>query len=215
MKRVMSLSILVFMITSLLFSCLHIKDENEVIKSETINLLSHITFKIDTEEIKHLDPYKKVSIEMQGKMEQIENIEDKKEWFLAYKNIVYEYMDWFGLPTTIFDMYSEYEVRLICQVIETETYQCDFESKINVANVVLNRIEHGEFGDSVEEVVTSNKQFAYWRKNITEDTILAAMFAYEIGDTTNGALYFHSNVPTNTFCGRDYIFTDNVGHNFY
>ena len=81
--------------------------------------------------------------------------------------------------------------------------------------MVLNRIESGEFGETVKEVITTESQFAYGREVITEDTILAVMYSFEIIDTTEGALYFHSNEKTDTFCGRDFIFQDSAGHNFY
>ena len=111
--------------------------------------------------------------------------------------------------------FTEDEVRLICRVVETETYQCDFDSKVNVANVVLNRIESGEFGETVEDVITADNQFAYGRKSITEDTILAVEYAFMMEDTTQGALFFHSNRKTDKFCGNDFIFQDEAGHNFY
>lgn len=217
MKRLLSLLILLFMVVSFLLPFSDInnrqKEEHDVIEPR---VLSDITYEIDIEEIiEEPDQYGVILQEMQTKMSEIESIEDKKEWFLVYKDIVYEYVDWFGLPMTIFDEFSEEEVRLICRVVETETYQCDFDSKVNVANVVLNRIESGDFGDTVEEVVTTENQFAYSREIITEDTILAVMYAYEVIDTTNGALYFHSNEKTDTFCGRSYIFSDDAVHHFY
>lgn len=219
MKRLMSLLILLFMVVSFLLPFSDI-DNNELIQIETKTVkLNNIVGNVPTIEVneitRQLDPYEVAVQEMQEKMSEIESIEDKKEWFLSYKNIVYEYVDWFGLPVTIFSEFTEDEVRLICQVVETETYQCDFDSKVNVANVILNRIESGEFGDTVEEVITADNQFTYGRESITEDTILAVIYAYEVIDTTNGALYFHSNEETDTFCGNTYIFTDVSGHNFY
>lgn len=179
-------------------------------------LLSDITYEIVFEEvIEEPEPYEIVIQEMQEKMSEIESIEDSKEWFLAYKDIVFEYAEWIDPPETIFDYYAEDEVRLICRVVETETYQCDFDSKVNVANVVLNRIESGEFGETVEEIITTENQFAYGRENITKDTILAVMYSFEIEDTTDGALFFHSNAKTEAFNGADYIFTDLCGHHFY
>lgn len=215
MKRLLSLLILLFMVVSLVIPISNINSQhkNDVVE---LVLLSDITYEIVFEEIiEEPDPYEIVIQEMQEKMTEIESIEDNKEWFLAYKDIVFEYAEWIDPPETIFDYFTEYEVKLICRVVETETYQCDFDSKVNVANVVLNRIESGEFGETVEEVITTESQFAYGREVITEDTILAAMFAYEMEDTTYGALFFHSNEKTDVFCGRNYIFTDNVGHNFY
>ena len=157
-----------------------------------------------------------VTLNMQAEMEKLESITDKKEWFQEYKNIIFRYIKWFDAPETVFDVYTPEEVELICRVVETECYQQPFEAKVNVASVVFNRIEDGRFGESVEEVVTSPKQFVYGRKNLTEDTILAVQYAYEIEDTTDGALYFHSHKNRkDTFYGAKYIFSDQAGHHFY
>lgn len=215
MKRFISMLILLFMIVSLVIPISNINNQHKNDVSEPV-LLSDITYEIVFEEvIEEPDPYEIAIQEMQEKMSEIESIEDNKEWFLAYKDIVFEYAEWIDPPETIFDYYTEDEVRLICRVVETETYQCDFDSKVNIANVVLNRIESGEFGETVEEVITTESQFAYGREVITEDTILAVMFAFEFEDTTNGALYFHSNKQTDTFCGKSYIFSDDAVHHFY
>ena len=215
MKRIISVLILLFMIVSLVIPISNINSQHKNDISEPV-LLSDITYEIVFEEVIEIqDPYEFAIQKMQEKMGKIEYIEDSKEWFLAYKDIVFEYAEWIDPPETIFDYYAEDEVRLICRVVETETYQCDFDSKVNVANVVLNRIESGEFGETVEEIITIEGQFVYWREIITEDTILAVMYAYEMEDTTYGALYFHSNEKTDTFCGNEFIFQDEVGHNFY
>lgn len=217
MKRLLSLLILLFMVVSLVIPISNINGKNQCEKNvvEPV-LLSDITYELVIEEvIEEPDPYEIAIQEMQEKMSEIESIEDSKEWFLAYKDIVFKYAKWIDPPETIYDYFTEDEVRLICRVVETETYQCDFDSKVNVANVVLNRIESGEFGETVEEIITTENQFAYGRETITEDTILAVMYSFEIIDTTKGALYFHSNEKTDTFCGRDFIFQDSAGHNFY
>ena len=215
MKRFISLLILLFMVVYLVIPISNINNQHKNDVVEPV-LLSDITYEIVFEEvIEEPDPYEIAIQEMQEKMSEIESIEDNKEWFLAYKDIVFEYAEWIDPPETIFDYYTEDEVRLICRVVETETYQCDFDSKVNIANVVLNRIESGEFGETVEEVITTESQFAYDREVITEDTILAVMFAFEFEDTTNGALYFHSTKQTHTFCGKSYIFSDDAVHHFY
>lgn len=215
MKKIISVLILLFMIVSLVIPISNISSQHKNDVVEPV-LLSDITYEIVFEEvIEEPDQYEIVIQEMQEKMSEIESIEDNKEWFLAYKDIVFEYAELIDPPETVFDYFTEYEVNLICRVVETETYQCDFDSKVNVANVVLNRIESGDFGDTVEEVITTECQFAYGRNVITEDTILAVMYAFEMIDTTNGALFFHSNEKTDTFCGRDYIFSDDAVHHFY
>lgn len=153
--------------------------------------------------------------EFYSKLDKIKHKEDKKEWFLAYKDLTYEYMKWVELPETVYDVFNEDEIKLIWRVVETETYDQDFDSKVNVANVVFNRLKSGEFGETITEVITKENQFAYGRQKITDDTIYAVMYAYEMPDTTYGALYFHSNKKTDKFNKADYIFTDDAGHHFY
>ena len=88
-------------------------------------------------------------------------------------------------------------------------------SKVNVANVIFNRVISEEFDDSITEVVTKPNQFAYGRNNISESTILAVEYAFLNEDTTDGALFFHSNSKTDTFNKAEYVFTDDCGHHFY
>lgn len=217
MKRLVALLIMLFMVVSLVmpFSNVSNKTQSQNAIDEPI-FLADITYEVVVEEIiEESSPYDIAIQEIEEKMSELDSTTDKKEWFLSYKDIVLKYAGLIDPPETIFDYFTEDEVRLICRVVETETYQCDFDSRVNVANVVLNRIEDGRFGDTVEEVITTKNQFAYCRGNITEDTILAVMFSFEIKDTTNGALFFHSNEKTNTFNGRNFIFQDNAGHNFY
>lgn len=153
---------------------------------------------------------------MQNEMKEIEYIEDNKEWFMAYQNIVDRYSLWIDPPETIYDRFTEYEINIICRAVETECYGLDFDSKCNVASVIFNRIEQGgEFGNSVEEVVTKANQFAYDRENISESTLLSIMYAFEIEDTTNGCIAFRSDISPATWYGWEYMFTDDAGHHFY
>lgn len=155
--------------------------------------------------------------EFKEKLKDIERIKNKstEEWFLAYKDLTYEYVQWIEMPKTVYDEYSEDEIRLIWKVVETETYDQDFDSKVNIACVIFNRLKSGQFGDTITEVITRPKQFVYGRNKITDSTIYAVMYAYEMDDPTDGALYFHSGKKRDTFNGAAFIFQDNAGHNFY
>ena len=154
--------------------------------------------------------------ECNAEMDEIESIGDAEEWYIAYKEIVDKYSEWIDPPESIYDVFTDDEINIMCRVIETETYQAGFDAKVNVANVILNRIDSGRFGDTVYEVCTKPGQFAYGRKIITEDTILALEYAYQIVDTTYGSVYFHSNqVAQKSWNGADYVMTDHVGHHFY
>lgn len=171
--------------------------------------------------IEEVDPLEEISNRMRQEMLEIETIENNKEWFLAYKDIVYRYSKWFDPPETVFDVFTEDEIKLICRAVETECYGQDFDSKTHVASVIFNRIEQGgEFGSSVKEVITKENQFAYWREEITEETILSVMYVYEIEDTTNGCIAFRSGekperwytTETNYWVRQ---FIDNAGHGLY
>lgn len=175
----------------------------------------------ETKEVKVEEPKKskkELKIEeFETRLNNIEDIEDNKEWFLEYKELLFKYSEWVELPETVFDVFTEEEVNLICRMVETECYGQDFDPKVNVACVALNRLDSGKFGDTITEIITrpKPKQFAYGRTKISEDTILAVEYAFMFGDTTQGALFFHSMKKTETFNKRKYIFTDKAGHHFY
>ena len=145
----------------------------------------------------------------------LSEIEGKKEWFLAYKEFIEKYPE-YDRPQSLYEKYTDEEIYIMQRVIETEVYGKDFEAKANVASVILNRIEgDNNFSDDPMVVCTSPGQFVYSRKQISEDTKLALEYAEEIEDTTNGALYFNSMTPMDSWNGRERKFTDHVGHSFY
>ena len=152
---------------------------------------------------------------MFAEFEQLSQIEDKKDWYLCYLGFVEDYPE-YDRGSTLYDRYTEDEIYLMQRVIETEVYGKDFEAKANVASVILNRIEGDNgFPNDATKVCTAPGQFVYSRKQISEDTKLALEYAAEIEDTTNGALYFNSMAPMDSWNGRTRIFTDHVGHSFY
>lgn len=182
-------------------------DEPEVIVIE--NDESTVEETEETEDI-----YEIKRQEVLEKQKELESITDNKEWFIAYKNLINEYSEWVDPPESIYDVYSDDEIYLMQRCIETETFEQDFNSKVNVASVILNRLNSEEFSNDVHKVIVKG-QFAFGRKKISEDTKLALEYAYMIGDTTEGALYFHSLAYKPRFNGADYIFTDEAGHHFY
>ena len=140
--------------------------------------------------------------------------EDKKEWFLKYK----KFMDnpkFEDKPETIYDCFSEQELDLLFKVVQAEIGDYSFDQKVNVANVIFNRITHERFGETLNEVLVPS-QFATIsngrvnRVTVDEDTILACEYAFFFFFTTNGALFFDSDG------GLNYEQIGNDGaHNFY
>lgn len=153
---------------------------------------------------------------LQAELDALTKIEDRRIWYEKYRQLFEEHPELFNNAKSIYDNYTEEEIYLMQRVIETETYGCDFEAKTHVASVILNRVEgDNNFPNDVTSVCTAPGQFVYGRKQISDDTRYALEYAYEIEDTTNGALYFNSMPPMDSWNGRERIFTDHVGHSFY
>lgn len=141
---------------------------------------------------------------------------DLKEWYLDYKSIFTKYELFIDKPETIYDYYTEKELDLLFRVVQAEVGdEYSFEQKCNVASIILNRIENKEFGDGMFGVLTED-QFTtiangrYLEVEVSEDTILACEFSFEIDDTTDGCLFFDSDGTLN------YDLIDNDGaHNLY
>ena len=85
---------------------------------------------------------------------------DKKLWFTLYKEIEEEYSDYFGKADNVYDCFTEEQINMMWKCIETETYQCNFNSKVNVACVILNRIDSEHFTLDPIDIITSPNQFA-------------------------------------------------------
>lgn len=148
---------------------------------------------------------------------------NKKEWFIEYKSIQGEYSDWIDCDETIYDYFTSEELSLLFKIVEAEvTGQYYFQSKVNVAFVIFNRLDSEEFPNSLTDVLTQKSQFSsYWDKRysqveVTETTILACEYAWMFPDETDGSLYFDSCKKKSwARRNREYLFTDDVGHAFY
>lgn len=202
-RKIISVLILLFILVLLLrFSI----SESYIENIETI-----------VETTKQHTRYETAIFNMQNEMIEIKTIKDKKEWFILYKNILDKYSYILDYKKTIYDYFTEEEIYLIQRVVETECYDQDFVSKCNVASVILNRYESKElsFGDTIDEIITNKNQFAYGRKIISEDTILAVEYAFSIEDTTGGCIAFRSDDKPDTWYDWGYQFTDDAEHHFY
>ena len=195
------------------------KDEKYIARLESrIDVLTEENKKLKNEINECQEKYEEMLSEtciMEQELIEPLKIYDAKEYYLLYKEIIDEYSEEFGKPLSIYDVYTEEDIKYIQKCVETECYDCPFENKVNVANVIINRVNSERFPNTPIGVVTSPKQFVYHRTNITEDTVLAVEYAFMFEDTTDGALFFHSGKYSDTFSGAKYIFEDSVGHKFY
>ena len=140
---------------------------------------------------------------------------DKRAWFILYKSMQEEYSDYLDPCESIYDYFTDEQITMMQKCIETEAFDCSFNAKVNVACVILNRVEHDQFPTDPVEIITGKNQFSYGRNNITEDTILALEYAFMIEDTTNGCIAFRSDSSPDTWNGWTKQFTDESGHTFY
>lgn len=189
---------------------------NEELSEENMQILpcnETLSFALENAESDHAEF---VIQEAQRKMYDISTIENEEQWFIAYKKIIDEFRDVIDPPLTIYDYFTDEEIYLIQRAVETECYDQDFISKCNVANIIINRLKiGGEFGNTIEEVITKENQFAYWRKDITESTVLAVEYAYQIEDTTGGCIAFRSGELPKEWLKWVLVFIDDAGHGFY
>lgn len=138
--------------------------------------------------------------------------EDLEEWFRKYQILADKYDKDRDKLECIF---SEEEIQLMWQVIETETYDATFIQKVNVANVLLNRFQSLDFSYmNMIEVITEENQFTYYRTKITQSTKDALTFAFEVRDTTNGCIGFRSDKRVDNWHGWEYVMYDGA-HWFY
>ena len=154
-------------------------------------------------------------LEMQIEMNEVEKIEDLQTYYLTYMDVVNKYSDYIEPPTTIYEAFTEEEIMYLWRMVETETCGADFESRTHVANVAFNRMMDYKYPNTLIGVITAPGQFAYVKTNISETTKLACEYAYMFPDNTGGALAFHSGAFTRTFCGMQWIKSDNAVHHLY
>lgn len=193
-------------------------NKTEISVQENVDIINEI-MEEETElsETEKLNNEVDTAIEnMNVEMAEIESIKDKKEWFIAYKEIVDKYSYILDPPERIYDYYTDEELDMFFHVVQAEIGdEYTFEQKCNVASVILNRIEHYKFSDKMLEILTPDqfetvKNGRINKVSVSEDTILACEYAFEIEDTTDGCLFFDSN---NTL-KYEFVFSDSA-HNFY
>lgn len=139
---------------------------------------------------------------------------DKIEYLKKYKSIISKYKKYIDSPIMLKDYFTKEEIMYMYKCIETETYQAPFNAKIDVASVILNRINNNKFPNDAISVILDKNQFAHWRDNIQESTKLALEYAWLFGDTTNGCIGFRSDKSPKKWNGWEFIFNDGY-HSFY
>ena len=228
MKRIMATFLIIVMLVSFVVPFFMGQDEHIETESTTVrhSAMAGIVDIVKVPKVSKYTELRVVSREeakietainlMNKDMEAINSIEDRKEWFVAYKSIVDKYSYILDPPLTIYDFYNDSELNMLFCVVQAEIGdEYSFEQKCNVASVIFNRIDNDKFPNTMFEVLTSD-QFEtisnekYKSVEVSEDTILACEYVFQIEDTTDGCLFFDSNNTLN----YTFVFNDGA-HNYY
>lgn len=175
------------------------------------------------EDIQIIEPLQEEMVRRAAYISELEklelNVTNKESWFKEYKKIQEEYLDVVDKHPTIYEDFTKNEIELLFRVVQAEIGHYSFEQICNVASVIFNRVDDGRFGYSLNGVLNPG-QFgtissgAIYRYTVSERVKLACEYVYMFGDTTGGALFFHSNTKSDTFSGYPYRFSDGA-HHFY
>lgn len=147
-KRIISILLLSFMMVSLVAPVAPIHWASNNSKTESITGQEElreertvIIYEDLSEEYEIKNDFDIAVEEMNQKMSEIESIQDKKEWFIAYKSIIDEYSYILDPPETIYDYFTNEELDLLFRVVQAEIGdEYSFEQKCNVASVIFNRL---------------------------------------------------------------------------
>lgn len=196
MKKILVLPILLLLTICASFVCC-VENEKQVEQIE-----ENVKCEVLPTEVKIIeeDPIENAITEIQKELADISNIEGKKQWFIKYKRIIEKYSYILDLPETIYDYYSDEDIEILHRIVEAECTGLEFDKKVNVANVIFNRINDENFPDNIEDVVFQKNpiQFSpisdgrYYSVSPEDDTLLAIEYAFMFPDTTGGALFFEA-----------------------
>jgi spore germination cell wall hydrolase CwlJ-like protein len=98
---------------------------------------------------------------------------------------------------------TDEEFNMLCYVLQGEVGDCSQDSKLAVANVIINRVKSPNFPDTISGVLTQSNQFTaiygYYNgtNTPTQDTIDCARRAVNGEDNSNGAVYYYAP----SYCG--------------
>ena len=182
MKNKILIILLLSILIALIFAPIYTNGDEKV---------EEITVEIEVEE----DTVSEREREMYDEMIRVAYIEDRKEWFIEYKKLFEKYPEFLAKQESIYDVYSDSELKKLFRTIEAEATGGTFQDKVNVAVTIFNRINHEEFGSTIDEVITSD-QFSplqdgrYYKVVVTEETVLACEYAYIFRIIEHDALFF-------------------------
>lgn len=98
--------------------------------------------------------------------------------------------------------YSSNDVALLAKVISAEARGESYTGQVAVGAVVLNRVDHSSFPNTISEVIYQSGAFSAvvdsnWSAAVTDSAKKAAVDAINGWDPTGGAIYYYNPAKTN------------------
>lgn len=167
-----------------------------------------------------IEPYKPIVIEREILLKEEEKTTTENEILIQEKEQLQKEL--FELQKDFEELedalklapYTDSELETLCKIARAEAGPKSKQAQKNVVYVILNRVNHNAFPDNVQSVVDSPGQFtSYSRFEVTDElmeTIIEAILDYEPGVSAQNAVFFAKGRTE----GREYLFTDEVGHIF-
>lgn len=116
--------------------------------------------------------------------------------------------------------YTNADVELLGKVISAEARGESYEGQVAVGAVILNRVAHPSFPDSISGVIYQNGAFSCihdsnWYQPVAESAKKAATDALNGWDPTGGAIYYYNaSKTTNSFMHSRPVLTVIGNHKF-
>jgi N-acetylmuramoyl-L-alanine amidase len=116
--------------------------------------------------------------------------------------------------------YSNEDVTLLAKVISAEARGESYEGQVAVGAVILNRVAHPSFPDSISGVVYQNGAFSCvydsnWYQPVADSAKRAAQDALNGWDPTGGAVYYYNPAKTNDKWIRTRTVVRVIGNHYF
>ncbi len=116
--------------------------------------------------------------------------------------------------------YTADEVNLLAKVISAEARGESYEGQVAVGAVILNRVAHPSFPDSISGVVYQNGAFSCvydsnWYQPVAESARRAAQDAINGWDPSGGAIYYYNPAKTSNAWMRSRTVIKVIGNHYF
>ena len=116
--------------------------------------------------------------------------------------------------------YTAQEINLLAKVISAEARGESYEGQVAVGAVVLNRVAHPSFPDSISGVVYQNGAFSCvydsnWYQPVSESAKRAAQDAINGWDPSGGAIYYYNPAKTSNKWIRTRTVVCVIGNHYF